>query len=223
MPQVTPLGYQIRINFIFAYDRVTLIRHAYGAQGISPWESPKQDRLDHAALEHLALLLSGYDIAAEAWSSGVRSRDVRISTQDPDAHLPYWSVRPGEGKAGLEMYSFEYGTETPFKSSTNSHVCCVQLVSPVFTDPDEQWTDSTSSAQRILQRLQTPGSLHPRVPEQHHPRIHHLAWTNETCKFTVTVRTAVGEEHQIAWPTVQNLQAACASSAPALESLLQLT
>ncbi|KAL8996096.1 MAG: hypothetical protein Q9188_006654 [Gyalolechia gomerana] len=181
MPQTTPLGYQIRLNFLFAYDRGTLVRHAYGAQGLSLWESPKQDRLDYAALEHLALLLSGYDIAAEAWSSGVRSRDVRISTQDPDTRLAsYWSIRPGEGKAGLEMYGFQYGTETPFKSASDSHICCVQLVSPVYADTDEQWTEYANSVSRILKRLQTPGSLHPRDSPDTDSRINHLAWTNAT-------------------------------------------
>ncbi|KAI4171207.1 MAG: hypothetical protein LQ343_004413 [Gyalolechia ehrenbergii] len=221
MPQTTPVGYQIRLNFLFAYDRGTLVRHAYGAQGLSPWESPKQDRLDYAALEHLALLLSGYDIAAEAWSSGVRSRDVRISTQDPDTRLtPYWSIRPGEGKAGLEMYGFQYGTETPFKSASDSHICCVQLVSPVCADTDEQWTEYANSVSRILKRLQTPGSLRPRDSPNHDSRINHLAWTNATCKFVVTVRTA-DDGNQISWPTLQNLQAAWGSSARELESLIQ--
>lgn len=219
MPQVIALDYQIRLDFIFAYDRATLIKHAYGAKGLSPWELPKRDRLDYAALEHLALLLSGYDIAAEAWASGVKSRDVHISTQDPDARLPYWSIRLGEGKAGIEMYGFQHGTETPFKSANDSHVCCVQLVSPAFTDTDEQWTDYASSTQWILKRVQTPGALHRKgTPER--PYINHLAWTNDTCKLTVTVRS-VDEKENISWPTLQNLQAAWGSCAEELKRLLQ--
>ncbi|KAL8718161.1 MAG: hypothetical protein Q9225_004676 [Loekoesia sp. 1 TL-2023] len=221
MPQVTALDYQIHLDFVFAYDRATLIKHAYGVKGLSPWELPKRDRLDYAALEHLALLLSSYNIAAEALASGVKSRDVRISTQDPDTRLPHWSIRLGEGKAGIEMYGFQHGTETPFKSANDSHVCCVQLVSPAFTDTDEQWADFVSSTQRILKRLQTPGALHPKGHLER-PCINHLAWTNDTCKLTVTVRS-VDEKGTISWPTLQNLQAAWGSCAEELARLLQPT
>ncbi|KAI4272785.1 MAG: hypothetical protein L6R35_006458 [Caloplaca aegaea] len=212
MAQSPSLGYQIHLEFLFACDRTTLLHHAYGAEGISPWNAPDRGKLDHAALEHLAFILSGYSAVAET--------EVRVATRSPEAPRAFWSVRLGAGKAGMDMYGREYGTETPFKRTDDAHVCCAQLVSPAFTNNDQQWTAFTTSTQRIVSRLQTPGSLHP--PGSSPPnidRITHLAWTNESCSFTVTVQpTATGDKDTyISWPALQNLYAAWGSCAQAVE------
>ncbi|KAL8826562.1 MAG: hypothetical protein Q9170_007351, partial [Blastenia crenularia] len=220
MSQTTPLDFQIRLDFIFAYDKETVLRHAYGHDGLSPWQQPQKDRVDYACLEHLALLLSGYDIAAEAWAAGVHSRDVRISTQNPDARLPYWSIHSGDARPGSEQYAFEHGTETPFETITTAYICPIQLVSPPFNETDAEWTHFSTTLNRILPRLQTPRNLHRASSSPSRPRIKHLAWTNESCKLTVTVR-AVNDEDQLSWPTLQNLQAAWGSSANEIARMIQ--
>lgn len=217
MAQPTALDYQIRLEFLFAYDEATLVRYVFGAVGLSPWERPTSDKLDAAALEHLALLLSGYDINAETWAAGVESRDVQVATQHPEIRRSSWSVRLGNGQPGLDLYGFQYGTETPFKRADQSHICCVQLVSPAFTDTHEQWSDFALSTHGILSRLQRPGSLHP-AASANRPRINHLAWVNKTCNFTVTVRP-VDDRTYISWPALQNLYAAWGCCAPELERL----
>ncbi|KAI4136798.1 MAG: hypothetical protein L6R39_007609 [Caloplaca ligustica] len=216
MAQSTPLDYQIRLDFLFAYDRATLIRHANGAPGRALGESPSH-RLDRAALEQLIPLLAGYDMAAETWATGESPQEVIIALDHPEIRRPYWSIRFGTGNPGSDLDDFQYGTETPFKSADEVHVCCVQLVSPAFNESDEQWTDFARGIQTMLNRLQRPGSLHPPTSAEG-PRINHLAWVNKTCSFTVTVRP-VDDEACISWPTLQNLYAAWGSCSQEIERL----
>ncbi|KAL8754635.1 MAG: hypothetical protein Q9184_005047 [Pyrenodesmia sp. 2 TL-2023] len=217
MAQAAVLDYQIRLYFFFAYDITALIRHVYGSQGLSPLERPSREKLNHAALEHLALILSGYDFAAETWAHGVRRQEVSVAIGDPEQHRSCWTVRHGTGDPGVQLYGFQYGTETPFETANDAHTCCVQLVSPAFTDTEEQWTAFTSSTKRLLKRLQSPGALHrPVTPD--HPTNMHLAWTNQTCSFTVTVRP-VSSGAQISWPTLQNLYGAWGTCAQEISRL----
>ncbi|KAL8921977.1 MAG: hypothetical protein Q9208_005431 [Pyrenodesmia sp. 3 TL-2023] len=218
MAQAAPLDYQIRLDFFFAYDTTALIRHVYGCcQGPSPLERPSREKLTHAALEHLALILSGYDFAAETWARGVRRQEVSVALGDPEPRHPCWTVRHGTGDPGVQLYGFQYGTETPFETADDVHTCCVQLVSPAFTDTEEQWTAFTNSIKRLLKRLQIPGALHtPATPD--HAANMHLAWTNETCNFTVTVRP-ISNNVQISWPTLQNLYGAWGTCAQEISRL----
>ncbi|KAI4121019.1 MAG: hypothetical protein LQ338_006606 [Usnochroma carphineum] len=217
MAQSTPLDYQIRLEFFFAYERDILIRRAYGADELSPWDRPARETLDHAALELVAFLLSGYDVAAEEWAVGVQSQEVQVALSHPEIRRPYWSVRLGTGKPGPDLDGLLYSTGTPFERVDEAHVCCVQLVSPAFKDTDGQWTDFATSTQRILNRLQKPGVLHP-SHSAGQPRIDHLAWANKTCSLTVTVR-AVDDTAHISWPALQNLYAAWGSCADKIERL----
>lgn len=219
MAQAAPLDYQIRLDFYFAYDTTALIRHVYGCcQGPSPLERPSREKLDHAALEHLALILSGYDFAAETWARGVQRQEVSVALGDPEHRHSCWTVRHGTGgDSSVQLYSLQYGTETPFETANDAHICCVQLVSPAFTDTEDQWTAFTSSSKRLLTRLQTPGALHPPASPNHPPNMH-LAWTNQTCNLTVTVRP-VSDNAQISWPTLQNLYGAWGTCAQELQRL----
>ncbi|KAL9013489.1 MAG: hypothetical protein Q9173_001809 [Seirophora scorigena] len=208
MAELSSLSYQIHLEFLFACDRTTILRHAYGLEGISPWNTPDRNKLDRAALEHLALVLSGYN-------ARVQTQEVRVATRHLEIPRAFWSVRLGTGKEGMEMYGRQYGTETPFKRAHDAHVCCVQLVSPAFTDTEEQWTSFATATQRIVSRLSTPGALHPRGSSEV-DRINHLAWTNKSCSFTVTVQPN-GNDTFISWPTLQNLYAAWGSCSEVIQ------
>ncbi|KAI4185454.1 MAG: hypothetical protein LQ346_005886 [Caloplaca aetnensis] len=217
MAQAVSLDFQIHLDFFFAYDTTALIQRVYGLQGLPPLERPSRNKLDHAALEHLALILSGYDFAAETWAAGVRRQEVTVALRNPDLRRSCWTVRHGTGNPGVELYGFLYETETPFETADDAHTCCVQLVSPAFTDTDEQWTAFTSSSKRLLKRLQTPSALHPpATPEQ--PPNKHLAWANKTCSFTVTVQPVDDRAH-ISWPTLQNLYCAWGTCSHQIEHL----
>ncbi|KAI4186593.1 MAG: hypothetical protein LQ348_004198 [Seirophora lacunosa] len=208
MAQSSSLSYQIHLEFLFACDRTTILRDAYAAEGLSPWNTPDRNKLDRAALEHLALILSGYN-------ARFQMQEVRVATRHLEIPRAFWSVRLGTGKEGMELYGRQYGTETPFKRAQDAHVCCVQLVSPAFNDTEKQWTSFATATQRIVSRLSTPGTLHPRGSHEV-DRINHLAWTNKSCSFTVTVQPNRSDTF-ISWPTLQNLYAAWGSSSEVIQ------
>ncbi|KAL8712749.1 MAG: hypothetical protein Q9220_002957 [cf. Caloplaca sp. 1 TL-2023] len=216
MPSST-LTFQVSHTFLFAYTESTLIRHAYGTDGISPFERPQTSRLNGSALEHLAFILSGYDFAAEAWTtSSTRSREVRVASNlnddnDHAATFPQssWTISSSsKGKPGMEMYARRQGTETPFATSAESHTCCVKLTSPVFADTLEGWHAFAASGARIMGRLQQPGHLSLSNTNTAARGDQHLAWVNKTCGFSVVVRPAGGGDGEtISWPALQNLYA----------------
>ncbi|KAL8951821.1 MAG: hypothetical protein Q9222_002237 [Ikaeria aurantiellina] len=220
MPPPPPLTFQTSSTFLFAYTESTLLRHAYGTDGISPFERPQPSRLDNSSLEHLAFLLSGYDFAAEAWTtSSTRHREVRHvasnNTNGDDASPPpsssHWTISSSsKGKPGMEMYGRHQGTETPFATSAEAHTCCVELTSPAFLDTAEGWHTFAESIARIMGRLQRPGYLFPSSSKTGGSGHQHLAWVNETCGFSVVVRAGGGGDGEtaiVAWPALQNLYA----------------
>ncbi|KAI4239563.1 MAG: hypothetical protein L6R40_005508 [Gallowayella cf. fulva] len=252
MPHSIPLAYQISLEFLYAYDERTIFRHAYSArysgwrspgsegggndgegygdadryehivEDISPQETLSRVRMDSAALEHLSILLSGYDLASESWADGTEEKQREVfnvfgTTKDSIRTRPsYWSVSLGSGKPGNEVQGSRPSIDTPFKKAEEMHVCCVKLTSPVFGDSDDEWQSFANSVNKILWRLQKLGSLQPRprLPSTHRQ----LAWMNETCQFHITVRPT-SERHHISWPALQNALAAWETCAPEIERL----
>ncbi|KAL8773876.1 MAG: hypothetical protein Q9209_001306 [Squamulea sp. 1 TL-2023] len=183
---------------------------------------PSRIRMDNAVLGYLSLLLSGYDFVSETWANGADEKQRTVfsllsTTKDNmKPHPNYWSVCLGSGTPGHEVQGFHPGIDTPFENPEEMHACCVELTSPVFEDTLEDWQRFATSLNKILCRLQEVGSLHerPRLPSTHRQ----LAWTNDSCKFHVTVRPT-SERHHVSWSVLQNLFAVWETCAGEIQRL----
>ncbi|KAL8920976.1 MAG: hypothetical protein Q9172_004263 [Xanthocarpia lactea] len=176
--------------------------------------------------DYLSLLLSGYDLASETWANNTYEKQRTVfnfltstttkAYNNITSRPEYWSIKLGSGTPGPEVQGFQHGMDTPFANPGEMHACCVELTSPIFGPTNEGWQDFATGLNRILARLEQPGILHsrPRMPSTHR----HLAWTNESCDFSVSVLPR-SKKHHVSWPALQNLFVVWETCAEEIERL----
>ncbi|KAL8857740.1 MAG: hypothetical protein Q9178_005640 [Gyalolechia marmorata] len=200
--------------------------HTHLPDDVSPRDVPSRSRIDNALLNYLSLLLSGYDLASETWANNTYEKQRTVfnllTTTTTKAYNNItsrpecWSLKFGSGIPGPEVQGFQHVIDTPFANPGEMHACCVELTSPIFDPTNEEWEYFATGLNRMFARLQQPGILHsrPRMPSTHR----HLAWTNESCNFCVSVFPR-SEKHHVSWAALQNLSVVWETCAEEIERL----